>query len=121
MIAILCGKMLKGEQPTIYGDGNQLRDYIYVGDVASLNLLALDKGDNQIYNVGTGKGVSINELFNQLKGIMKFEKQAVYAPPRRGELFRSVLNCKKIKKELDWKAKTGIKKGLKLTLKWYKG
>lgn len=121
VIAIFCGKMLKGEQPTIYGDGNQLRDYIYVGDVASLNLLALDNGDNQIYNVGTGKGVSINELFNQLKGIMKFEKQAVYAPPRRGELFRSVLNCKKIKKELDWKAKTGIKKGLKLTLKWYKG
>lgn len=119
VIAIFCGKMLNGEQPTIYGDGNQLRDYIYVGDVAALNLLVLEKGDNQIYNVGTGKGISVNDLFAYLKEIMKFEKEAIYAPPRTGELFRSVLNCKKIKKELEWKAKTGIKKGLKLTLKWY--
>ena len=51
---------------------------------------------------------------------MKFEKEAIYAPARAGELFRSVLNAKKIKKELGWKPKLGIKKGLKLTLKWYK-
>jgi UDP-glucose 4-epimerase len=120
VIAIFCGKMMRGEQPTIYGDGNQLRDYIYVADVAQLNHLVLDKGDNQIYNVGTGKGTSVNDLFGCLKGIMKFDKEAVYAPPRTGELFRSVLNCKKIRKELDWKAKTSVKKGLKLTLKWYK-
>jgi UDP-glucose 4-epimerase len=120
VIAIFCGKMLRGEQPTIFGDGDQLRDYIYVGDVAEINLLALEKGHNQTYNVGTGKGISVNELFSHLKDLMKFEKEAIYAPPRTGELFRSVLNCRKIKKELGWKAKTGIKKGLKLTLKWYK-
>ncbi|MEE8637528.1 MAG: NAD-dependent epimerase/dehydratase family protein [Candidatus Margulisiibacteriota bacterium] len=120
VIAIFCGKILKGEQPTIFGDGNQLRDYCYVGDVAELNLLVLEKGHNQIYNVGRGKGTSVNELFACLKEITKFEKEAVYAPPRTGELFRSVLNCKKIKKELSWKAKTGIKKGLKLTLKQYR-
>ncbi len=119
VIAIFCGKMLKGEQPTIFGDGNQLRDYVYVGDVAGINLLALEKGDNQIFNVGTGKGTSVNELFSVLKEVMKFGKEAVYAPPRTGELFRSVLNCKKIRKELGWKAKVGIKKGLKSTLKWY--
>jgi UDP-glucose 4-epimerase len=55
-----------------------------------------------------------------LKEIMGFAGEAVYAPPRAGELFRSVLNCRKIRKELGWKAGTGIKKGLKLTLKWYK-
>ena len=120
VIAIFCGKMLKGEQPTIFGDGKQLRDYVYVGDVAQANLIALTQGDNQIYNVGTGKGVSVNELFAHLKDIMKFEKDAIYAPPRQGELFRSVLNYKKIKKELGWKPKINIKKGLKLTLKWYK-
>jgi UDP-glucose 4-epimerase len=120
VIAIFCGKMLKGEQPTIYGDGNQLRDYIYVTDVAEVNLLVLDKGDNQIYNIGTGKGTSVNDLFAILKTVMKFEQAAVYAPARVGELFRSVLNCKKIRKALDWKARTSIKKGLKLTLKWYK-
>ena len=120
VIAIFCGKMLKGEQPTIYGDGNQLRDYVYVGDVAEANLIALEKGDNQTYNIGTGKGVSVKELFVYLKEIIKFEKEAVCAPARTGELFRSVLNARKIKKELGWKARVGIKKGLKLTLKWYK-
>jgi UDP-glucose 4-epimerase len=120
VIAIFCGKMLKGEVPTIYGDGNQLRDYVYVGDVARANLLALEKGGGNTYNVGTGKGTSVNQLFLVLKEIMRFEKDAVYAPPRAGELFRSVLNCRKVKKELGWRAEVGIKKGLKLTLKWYK-
>jgi len=119
VIAIFCGKMLKDEQPTIYGDGKQVRDYIYVEDVAEVNLVLLDKGYNQIYNIGTGKGTSVNELFAHLKEVMKFEKEARYAPPRTGELFRSVLNCKKINRELGWKAKTKLKKGLKQTLKWY--
>lgn len=119
VIAIFCGKMLQGEAPTIYGDGKQLRDYVYVGDVAAANLLALEKGENNIYNVGTQRGTSVNELFAILKDLLKFDKDAIYAPPRSGELFRSVLNCKKIKKELGWKPKTNIKKGLKLTLKWY--
>jgi len=56
VIAIFCGKLLAGEQPTIYGDGNQLRDYVYVKDLAAANLLVLDKGDNQTFNIGTGKG-----------------------------------------------------------------
>ncbi|NQT30634.1 MAG: NAD-dependent epimerase/dehydratase family protein [Candidatus Saganbacteria bacterium] len=118
VIAIFCGKMLKGEQPTIYGDGNQLRDYIYVGDIAAANLLVLDKGENQIFNLGLGKPASVNDLFANLKDILKFKKEAIYAPPRTGELFRSALNCKKIKKDLGFAATTRIKKGLKLTLKW---
>ncbi|MCX5751015.1 MAG: NAD-dependent epimerase/dehydratase family protein [Candidatus Saganbacteria bacterium] len=120
VIAIFCGKMLKGEVPTIYGDGNQLRDYVYVGDVAAANLLVLDKGENRIFNIGTGKGVSVNELFACLKELLGFGKDVLYAPARTGELFRSVLNAKKIKKELGWKARNSIKKGLKLTLRWYK-
>ena len=120
VIAIFCGKMLNGEVPTIFGDGKQLRDYVYVGDVASINLKVLKKGDNQIFNVGTGYGASVNELFSHLKSLMKFKGKVVYAPPRTGELFRSVLNCKKVEKELGWKAKVGIRKGLGLTLGWYK-
>ncbi len=116
VIAIFCGKISSGDQPTIYGDGNQLRDYVYVGDVGAANLLVLSQGENQIYNIGTAKGTSVNDLFSHLKAIYKFGKEAVYAPARTGELFRSVLNCKKIKKELGWKAKVSIKKGLKLTI-----
>jgi len=116
VIAIFFGKMSKGENCTIYGDGKQLRDYVYVGDVCKANLIALNQGDNSIYNVGTGIGISVNELFTHLKDIMKFKGEASYAPPRTGELFRSVLNCKKIEKELGWKAKIEIRKGLELTV-----
>jgi UDP-glucose 4-epimerase len=120
VIAIFCGKMLKGEAPTIYGNGEQLRDYVYVGDVAKANLLALRKGNNQTFNIGTGIGVSVNELFAVLKKVMKFSGQAKYAPPRAGELFRSVLNVKKAAKELGWRPKVSVQQGLKLTLDWYK-
>ncbi|HVN67930.1 MAG TPA: NAD-dependent epimerase/dehydratase family protein [Candidatus Sulfotelmatobacter sp.] len=121
VIAIFCGKMRAGEAPTIYGDGNQLRDYVYVGDVAAANLLALAKSGGQTFNIGTGKGTSVNQLFSLLKEIMKFPGEAKYAPARTGELFRSVLNVKQAKKELGWRPRCSVKKGLKLTLKWYQG
>jgi UDP-glucose 4-epimerase len=120
VIAIFCGKMLKNEQPTIFGDGKQLRDYVFVKDVAEGNLLVLKKGDNQIFNIGTGVGTSVNELFAYLKEIFKFDKKANYATARTGELLRSVLNCEKIHKRLGWKASVDIKAGLRQTLEWYK-
>lgn len=119
VIAIFCGKLLKGEAPYIFGDGKQLRDYVYVGDVADANQLVLEKGENQIYNIGSGRGTSVNELFAHLKKQAKFEKAAIYAPARSGELFRSVLNCQKIKKDLGWSPKLDIEKGLELTFKHY--
>lgn len=120
VIAIFCGKMLKGEQPMIFGDGKQLRDYIYVRDIAEVNLLALEKGEGKTYNIGSGIGVSVNELFACLKELMGFEKEVIYAAPRMGELFRSVLSGEKIKKELGWEPKIDIKTGLKKTLEWYR-
>ncbi|MCU0640554.1 MAG: SDR family oxidoreductase [Candidatus Margulisbacteria bacterium] len=121
VIAIFCGKLLKGETPTIYGDGEQLRDYVYVGDVAAANLLALEKGTGEIFNVGTGKGTSVNQLFAVLKELLKYSGQALYAPPRAGELLRSVLSARKIKRELGWRPRFSVKNGLRETLKWYRG
>ncbi len=120
VIAIFCGRMMKMEPVTIYGDGKQLRDYVYVEDIAKANLLVLDKGEGKTFNVGTGKGVSVNELFAHVKELTAFPKNAIMAAPRAGELFRSVLNAGKIRKELGWEPKTPIKEGLKLTLYWYK-
>ncbi|MFA5839070.1 MAG: NAD-dependent epimerase/dehydratase family protein [Candidatus Margulisiibacteriota bacterium] len=119
VIAIFCGKLLEGKSPYIYGDGKQLRDYVYVGDVARANLLALKKGTNQIFNIGTGKGTSVNELFAILKNLLKFKDNAIYADARAGELFRSVLNVSKAKKGIGWAPKVDIKNGLKRTLVWY--
>lgn len=120
VIAIFCGKLRKGEAPTIYGDGQQLRDYVYVDDVARANLLALDKAAGEIVNIGAGQGTSVNELYAILREITKFGKEAVYAPPRTGELFRSVLDCELAKKTLGWRAETGIKEGLERTIAWYR-
>ena len=119
VIAIFCGKMLRGEAPTIYGDGRQLRDYVYVEDVAEANLLALGKAESETINIGAGEGTSVNELYANLSEILKFKLPAVYAPPRAGELFRSVLNCGRAAKLLGWQAKIGIKEGLKKTIAWY--
>jgi len=117
VIAIFIGKIAKGENSTIYGDGEQLRDYVYVEDVAQANLLALNKGEGEIFNVGSGVGTSVNTLFKHLKEITQFMGTAVYAPPRAGELTRSVLNAEKIHKELGWQPKVDIEEGLRLTLK----
>jgi UDP-glucose 4-epimerase len=119
VIAIFCGKMLKGEAPTIFGDGRQLRDYVYVEDVAEANLLALQRGDYETVNIGTGVGVSVNELFAELKEILQLDKKAVYAPPRAGELARSVLDCRKAGAVLGWRPKTGLRAGLEKTIAWY--
>ncbi|KAF0134732.1 MAG: UDP-glucose 4-epimerase [Candidatus Saganbacteria bacterium] len=120
VIAIFIGKLSKAEEPTIYGNGKQLRDYVFVKDVSEANVLALSKGDGKILNVGSGVGTSVNELFNHLKNIMGFKGNAKYAPPRAGELDRSVLNPGLIKKELGFKVRTSIKEGLEKTVLWHK-
>lgn len=120
VIAILIGKLLKGEVPTIFGNGEQLRDYVYVSDIAEINTLVLDKGENQIFNIGSGIGTSVNSLYEKLKHITGAKVMAQYAPPRPGELFRSVLNGKKIARELGWAPKTDISTGLKRTLEYFR-
>lgn len=120
VIAIFIGKLNKNEAPFIFGNGKQLRDYVYVKDVCRANLLALKKGNNKIYNVGTGIGTSVNELFFELKNIIGFKGNAIHRSPRAGELFRSVLCADKIKKELNWKPKENIKSGLRKTVEYFK-
>jgi UDP-glucose 4-epimerase len=120
VIAIFCGKLLAGEAPTIYGDGRQLRDYVYVTDVAEANLRALAAGDNQTINIGTGVGTAVNELFAALKELLNFGPPAVYAPPRAGELFRSVLDCRRAERLLSWRPRTALRAGLERTLAWYR-
>ncbi len=120
VVAIFVGKLQKNQEPYIYGNGKQTRDYVFVKDVCSANLLALKKGKNKIYNIGTGTATSVNTLFSELKKIQKFGGDAIYKPPRVGELFRSVLCANKAKKELNWKPKTSIRDGLSKTVDYFK-
>lgn len=119
VIAIFCQSMLNDKEVKIFGTGEQLRDYVYVGDVVKANLLALEKGNNQSINIGTAAGTSVNELFAILKSITGYRKDAVYYSPRQGELDRTYLTNEKAFEVLGWKPKIDIKRGLELTAEYF--
>ena len=130
VVAIFTGKMLRGEQPIIFGDGKQTRDYVYVGDVVRANLLALKSNKVGSYNVGTAKETTVLSLFRKIKKLTgakvrevhglpaNQEKKAAVAMP--GEQKRSVLSFKKIYRELGWKPTVGLDQGLRKTMEWFK-
>jgi UDP-glucose 4-epimerase len=131
VIAIFGGKMLQGKTPFIYGDGEQLRDYIYVGDVVAANLAGtetmqepskrkISSPDDLAYNVGTQKASSVNLIYQTLAQITRFEKPALYAPERKGEIRRTYLNIEKAKKELGWKPELDLREGLVKTVDWFR-
>ncbi|MDR3257035.1 MAG: NAD-dependent epimerase/dehydratase family protein [Endomicrobium sp.] len=120
VIAIFAAKMLKNEEIMVFGDGKQMRDYVYVADVVNANLKALIKGKNQIINIGTSKALSINELVRVMSKISGYSKKAIYKPKRDGELFKSFVNISKAKKLLSWEPKFNIESGIKETIKYFK-
>jgi len=118
--AIFIHQMLTGVTPTIFGDGEQLRDYVYVEDVVNANIAALDKGDNEIVNIGTGLGTSVNDIFRELQEILNFPHNAIYAPPRTGEIYKIYLDASKAKEKLQWRSQVPFKEGLRRTVEWHK-
>ncbi|MCL6473243.1 MAG: NAD-dependent epimerase/dehydratase family protein [Firmicutes bacterium] len=120
VIAIFCQAMHENREVKIFGTGEQLRDYVYVGDVVRANLLALGSGDNEEINIGTAIGTSVNELFTRLKNIIGYQKDAVYYPPRQGELERTYLANAKAKEVLGWEPLIDIQRGLELTAAFFK-
>ena len=120
VVAIFSDKMLKGAELTIYGDGEQTRDYVFVGDLVKANVNALKSGDNEIINIGTSKATSVNELFRLMASVSGYTKQPVYKAARPGELLRSVLGIQKASKLFGWKPETEISKGLEKTVSFFK-
>jgi UDP-glucose 4-epimerase len=116
VVAIFTGKILKGEKPVIYGDGNQTRDYVFVEDVVQANVLALE-GKEGIYNIGTGKETSVNELIEVFSKVLGREIKPEYAPPRKGEVHRISLDGEKAKKELSFVQKYSLEEGISIVVK----
>ncbi len=117
VIAIFCGLLASGGRPTVYGDGEQTRDYVYVGDVVSAALAAAGSTANGPINVGTGRETSVLELvaaLRELSGAAGFEPE--FAPPRTGEVQRIALDASRAERELGWRAAVGLEEGLRLTL-----
>ncbi len=119
VVAIFCGKMLKNEQPVIFGDGEQLRDYVYIDDVVEANVLALNKGSG-IYNIGSGIGSSVNFIYRILADELGYKNKPVYDRPRKGEIYKIYLNADLAKKELGWSYKVKFEEGLRRTARWFK-
>ena len=120
VVAIFTQKILNGEQPIINGDGLQTRDYVFVGDVVKANELVLEKGDNRIYNIGTGVETNVNELFTK---IVKYTGKTVpekHGPAKPGEQKRSVISSELIFRELGWKPTMPLDEGIRLTVEYFK-
>jgi UDP-glucose 4-epimerase len=118
VVAIFARLMLAGRQPTIFGDGEQERDFLYVGDVVQANLLALAQGSRQTLNLGTGRGLTVNELFRMLKSLTGYPGDAAYAPARPGEIFRITLDATRARTAMGWEPKTQLADGLRATVDW---
>jgi UDP-glucose 4-epimerase len=120
VIAIFIAKMLAGQQPTILGDGEQTRDYVYVQDIVTANLLALEKGDHAIFNLGTGKETSVITLFALLQKQLDFQNVALYSDKNQGEVSRNALDCARAKEGLGWVPEHDLQMGLEKTIAWFK-
>ncbi|MCL5267988.1 MAG: GDP-mannose 4,6-dehydratase [Bacteroidetes bacterium] len=120
VVAIFAGRMLKGESPVINGDGKQTRDYTYVGDVVNANVLALDYGKPDIFNIGTSTETDVNMLFRKLKSATKSSAEERHGPAKSGEQLRSVIDYTKAKNLLGWAPKVSLDQGLGMTVEFFK-
>jgi UDP-glucose 4-epimerase len=120
VVAIFAQRLLRGQQCTIFGDGENTRDFVYVGDVARANVLALTAGATGALNIGTGRETSINDLYRKLARAAGSELAAMYAPPKPGEQRRSVIDPALAAKALGWKPRLSLEEGLIQTIDWFR-
>lgn len=116
--------MLRGEQPSIYGDGEQSRDFTYIDNAVDANLLACKapaaKVAGQMFNVATGRRVSLNETFKQLQPLTSYKGQPKYGPERGGDIKHSLADISKAEAGLGYKPKIDFEEGLRRTVEWYR-
>lgn len=120
VVAIFVGKMLTGAAVVVNGTGQQERDFVYVTDCAQANLLASQLGSGQIYNLGLGQGVSVNEIFSQLKSLTHYQLEPANGPAKAGETFKIYLDSRCIQKELGWRSQVSLTEGLAKTIEYFR-
>jgi UDP-glucose 4-epimerase len=120
VVAIFAGLLLDGKQPTIYGDGTQTRDYLYVDDAVDAFVRAAERGGGLLMNIGTGVETNVLELYGIMAGIVGSRVAPKHGPERPGELARSALDSGRAAIHLGWKPWTSLEEGLGLTLDWFR-
>jgi UDP-glucose 4-epimerase len=120
VVAIFTGQMLTGKQVVINGDGDQERDYVHVSDCAQANLLAVTIANNGVFNIGSGIGTTVNQLYQTLKEITGYPQDVVHGPPKLGETRRIYLDATKARRDLAWQPTISLTKGLETTVDYYR-
>ncbi len=120
VVAIFSRRLLDGRPATIYGDGGQTRDYVYVGDVVEANLRALQRGARGAINVGTGVETSVNTIYQSLAELAGVRDAAQFAEARPGEQRRSVVDASRCEAELGFRPATALETGLARTLEYFR-
>src|ERR1700732_3664351 len=124
VLAKFITQMLKGEQPTIHGDGAQSRDFTYVDNVVHANLLACKAPAGEVagrvFNVATGTRIDLNEMFRVLKKLTGYPGDVKYAPERAGDVRHSLADLSRAEKHLGYKPQVNFEDGLRRTIDWYR-
>jgi UDP-glucose 4-epimerase len=124
VLAKFITQMLNGEQPTIFGDGAQSRDFTYIQNAVDANLLAMKapalQAAGQMFNVATGKRADLNEAFQLLKNITGYTGEVKYAPARSGDVKHSLADLSRTEKHLGYKPAVDFEEGLRRTVDWYR-
>jgi UDP-glucose 4-epimerase len=120
VVAIFAGRLLGGEPCTVFGDGDQTRDFVYVDDVVDAFVRAADRGSGLLANVGTGRETSVNELYRTMARAAGVDRDAERAPARPGELARNALDPSRAALHLGWKPWTELSDGVAATLDWFR-
>ena len=124
VLAIFCRKMLAGEQPSIYGDGEQSRDFTYIDNVVEANLLAAaapaEKVSGQVMNVATGSRITLNETFTILCELTGYSGEPAYLAPRAGDIRDSLADIRLAGELLGYRPAVDFREGLRRTVAWYR-
>jgi UDP-glucose 4-epimerase len=120
VISIFSNKFLSNEQPIIYGDGNQTRDYVYVMDVVEAMILSSKTEENLFLNIGTGIETSVNQLVEIMKDKFNSDIEPIYQDAREGELLRSVLDNSKALATIGWQPVYDLNIGMEKVVDWLK-
>jgi UDP-glucose 4-epimerase len=117
VVAIFTGKMLAGIQPTIYGDGSKERDYVFIEDIVEANVIALEAKENDVFQLGWGKGIKDIEVFEAVRDALGLNIKPLFAAKRTGEVDKIYLDASKARKILGWEPKVAFKNGIARTVK----
>ncbi|HEY2597465.1 MAG TPA: NAD-dependent epimerase/dehydratase family protein [Candidatus Dormibacteraeota bacterium] len=120
VVAIFASRMLAGKPVTVDGDGEQSRDMLHVGDAATANLAALDRGDGEIFHVSTGVPVSVNDLFRKLAILTDYQLAPNHGPRRKGDVYRIALDNTRARRGLGWEPRVSLEEGLSLTIDYFR-